>query len=157
MVVESTVDDRRERKNQKEEDVVVIATQANMSESYFTKIANEVLEASEKLTNRLEEGINLLLGEFEGGASAGGSGSGPSQPQQPGASDSEFEGWDEDMDMEDMDDGSPLKGIAESVMGDIMAGQVSAAAPMHGWLSCRHCRDLVCHISTVHCKKQLTC
>lgn len=99
-----------------------------MSESYFTKVANEVLDASEKLAYRLEEGLNLFLGGEVDGASSSGS---ASKPHQGAASDNEFEGWEDDMD--GMDAGSPLDGIAQSVMGDIMAGQVSSFFP---WYSC---------------------
>uniref|UniRef100_A0A7S3L4C7 Transmembrane protein 18 n=1 Tax=Amphora coffeiformis TaxID=265554 RepID=A0A7S3L4C7_9STRA len=88
-----------------------------MSESYFAKLANEILDASEKLTNRFEEGLNILLGELDSSKT---SGSGDTAPPQPEATDNEFEGWD---DTEGMDDPSPLAGIAESVMGDIMASQ----------------------------------
>ena len=85
-----------------------------MSESYFAKLANEILDASEKLTTRFEEGLNVLLGELDKTSDTA------QQPPLEAGSENEFEGWDEEM----MDDPSPLAGIAESVMGDIMASQV---------------------------------
>lgn len=89
-----------------------------MSESYFTKLANEILDASEKLTNRFEEGLSILWGDLEGS----GKDTDSDNAQQFNA-ENEFEGWEE----EAMDDSSPLAGIAESVMGDIMASQVGLA------------------------------
>ena len=92
-----------------------------MSESYFAKLTNEVLEASEKLVDRFEEGMNILWGELEGTGSSG-SRSTTQQQEQPLEQD-EFAGWDADETGMD-NEASPLAGIAESVMGDIMAGQV---------------------------------
>ena len=94
-----------------------------MSESYFAKLANDILDASEKLTVRLEEGLSVLWKEMEGSSPSSASRGGGSTQQQDTASENEFEGWDE----AEMGDPSPLQGIAESVMGDIMASQVSSA------------------------------
>ena len=103
-----------------------------MSESYFTKLTNEILDASEKLTDRFEEGFNILWGELSQDGSS--SGSGASTPQAETTND-EFEGWGDDSqehEAEVMDESSPLAGIAESVMGDIMAAQVRVCAEATG-------------------------
>lgn len=92
-----------------------------MSESYFAKLANDILDASEKLTIRVEEGLNVLWNELEGKGAAGGT---AQQPPETTA-ENEFEELDQ---AEAMDESSPLVGIAESVMEDIMASQVSTAA-----------------------------
>jgi hypothetical protein len=104
-----------------------------MSESYFAKLANEILDASEKIVDRFEEGMNILLGEGGSGNKAsattdGGSSSGGHTP--PESIEDEFEGWDGAED--DMEDPSPLAGIAQSVMEDIMAGQVSVCSYHRG-------------------------
>ena len=103
-----------------------------MSESYFAKLANEILDASEKLTNRFEEGLNILLGELDNSKSSSGGGGDIPSPEGNNA-DNEFEGWNDE---EEMDDPSPLVGIAESVMGDIMASQVCMLKYM--FVCCAH-------------------
>ena len=98
-----------------------------MSESYFAQITNDVLAAAEKLTDRFVEGINILLGVIS--PSSRESATKSATPSQ-----NEFEGWDEDVHgggdiSEDiLNESSPLAGIADSVMGDIMAGQVRAGS-----------------------------
>jgi hypothetical protein len=94
-----------------------------MAERFFTKVANDVLAASEQLSNRLEDGIAAILtGEHapkqqeQGGAGAG-SGSG-SVPPQEHEFDDQFEIPEEELRH------NPLQGIAESVVGGIMGGQV---------------------------------
>ena len=109
-----------------------------MSESYFAKLANEILDASEKLTTRFEEGLNILLGELDS------SKSGSSGDTVPPPTDNEFEGWE---DAEGMDDASPLAGIAESVMGDIMASQVCNVGLKRS-LKNDLCRTSACFIAT---------
>jgi len=84
-----------------------------MAERFFSKVANDVLQASEHLSNRLEEGVSAIL-----------TGEPPKEKQEaPNTGDDEedeFEMIDEDL------MNSPLEGIAESVMGDILQGQVRA-------------------------------
>jgi hypothetical protein len=88
------------------------------TESFLTKQVNDVLEATEKLSNMLEEGITALM---TGGI--------PSKTSAGSSTGSEFDETgmtDEDL----MDEGPvmmehPLQGIADSVLGDIMKGQVS--------------------------------
>ena len=96
-----------------------------MSESYFAKLANDILDASEKLTIRVEEGLNVLWNELEGNRAAGGGST--AQPPPETMAEHEFEDLDQ---AEGMDESSPLAGIAESVMEDIMASQVSTTATM---------------------------
>jgi hypothetical protein len=100
-----------------------------MAERFFTKVANDVLAASEQLSNRLEDGIaailtgDLALKKKEGGAGADsgsgpGSGSGSVPPQYEDEFDDQFEIPEEELRH------NPLQGIAESVVGGIMGGQV---------------------------------
>lgn len=91
-----------------------------MAESFFTKLSNDVLEATEQVANRMEEGLALL---FNGGDSqrnhAG---------QNPASADhNPFR--DDDDDQEHLEEelrNNPLQGIADSVVGDIMIGQVGS-------------------------------
>jgi hypothetical protein len=100
-----------------------------MAERFFTKVANDVLAASEQLSNRLEDGIaailtgELALKQKEGGAGTGtgagaDSGSGSVPPQYEHEFDDQFDIPEEELRH------NPLQGIAESVVGDIMGGQV---------------------------------
>jgi hypothetical protein len=96
-----------------------------MAERFFTKVANDVLAASEQLSNRLEDGIaailtgDLALKQKEGGADAGaGAGSGSVPPQYEHEFDDQFDIPEEELRH------NPLQGIAESVVGGIMGGQV---------------------------------
>jgi hypothetical protein len=92
-----------------------------MAERFFTKVANDVLAASEQLSNRLDDGISAIFTEHapklkEGGAGAG---SGSVPPQQDNFEfDDQFEIEEEDLRH------NPLQGMAEKVVGDIMGGQV---------------------------------
>lgn len=92
-----------------------------MAERFFTKVANEVLAASEQLSNRLEDGIAAILtGELapkqqQDGAGAG---SGSVPPQFEHEFDDQFEIPEEELRH------NPLQGIADSVVGGILGGQV---------------------------------
>jgi hypothetical protein len=95
-----------------------------MAERFFTKVANDVLAASEQLSNRLDDGISAIFTEHapkmkqQDGAGAG-SGSGSVPPQ---ADDFEF---DDQFEIEEEElRHNPLQGMAEKVVGDIMGGQV---------------------------------
>jgi hypothetical protein len=107
-------------------------------ESFFSTITNEILDAAEKITIRLEEGLALI---FDASSSAaqqdsqdnkgGGGGAAPGQTltreQMEATLHGEFSNEElqmlEDEDMDGMPT-SPLEGMAESVLGDIMANQV---------------------------------
>jgi hypothetical protein len=87
-----------------------------MAERFFTKVANDVLEASEQLSNRLEEGIATILnGDLAPKQHAQ---EDQQQQQQGPPHDDQFE-----IDEEELRH-NPLQGMAESLVGDIMSGQV---------------------------------
>jgi hypothetical protein len=94
---------------------ISILDNTTMSESYFARIVNEVLDASEKLTIRIEEGLNVVLSGGEEVPKT------PGGTTPPPTTEHEFEDWDEDYADEES---SPLAGMAESVMGDILSSQV---------------------------------
>lgn len=83
-----------------------------MSE-YFQRVANDVLKASEEITARMEDGITAMLGDLS--KTAGGGGGATPPP--------EFDG-DEGFEIEEEFMGSPLNGIADSVLGDLMHNSV---------------------------------
>lgn len=98
---------------------------APSAERFFTKVANDVLDATEKLSVRMEEGINAIMtGSLLGDDSSSGSGasdggfpaSAPSLSNDADTDDAAFS--EEDL------MSSPLDGIAESVLSDIMKNQV---------------------------------
>jgi hypothetical protein len=83
------------------------------SESTFEKLANHVLESVEQVAARAEEGLALLMsGNLDGGDTAAGGNDGP------------FDNDDVTMEMDEDMIGSPLEGIADSVLSDIMSKQV---------------------------------
>lgn len=121
------------------------SSQQEGQESFFSKIATEVLDAAEKLTNRFEEGLSLIFDASQAASSSsqqndnpyksnGGGGDVPhretlTREQLQATLHGEFS--EEELQMienEGMADGdmpaSPLEGMAESVLGDIMANQV---------------------------------
>lgn len=84
------------------------------AEGVFARIANEVLEAAEHIVTRVDEGVAAIMhGSLpHDGASSHNIDSDP-------AADADYDPlMDEDM------EGSPLEGIADSVLSDIMGGQV---------------------------------
>ena len=87
------------------------------SSSYFERVANDVLEASEKLVNGVEEGLAILFAGGNGGATT------PSPAEDVSTSRDEEEEWDETQMTENLMQSSPLGGIAESVIGNILDGQ----------------------------------
>jgi hypothetical protein len=97
-----------------------------MAERFFHKIVNDVLEASEKLTVRLEDGITALM---TGKLPSQDKGAAPSVSEQAsGADQASSEVFEDELEMLEEDHGgSPLEGIARSVIGDIMDKQVSFA------------------------------
>jgi len=86
-----------------------------MAERFFAKITNDVLEATEQVANRMEEGLNLLLN----GAAAN-----TKEPAQEHSAN--YIPYDEDdqAHIEEALRNNPLQGIADSVVGGIMSGQV---------------------------------
>ncbi|CAB9526906.1 Transmembrane protein 18 [Seminavis robusta] len=78
---------------------------------YFERVANEVLRASEDLSVRFEDGLAALInGEIPGIEQA-------TRQQQQTITGGEFEDIEEEL------MNSPLEGIAESVISDLMANQ----------------------------------
>jgi len=95
---------------------------------YFQKVANEVLKASEELSVRLEEGLTAMITgqqfpkkQDEAAAAAAAAASHDSTPPTPTPT-TMMDGDDFEMEEEFM--ASPLQGIADSVLGDIMDGSV---------------------------------
>ena len=89
-----------------------------MSE-YFQRVANDVLKASEEITARMEDGISAILGDLSSTpptSSGSGSATPPTSP--------EFDNVDDDFEIEEEFMGSPLNGIADSVLGDLMQNSV---------------------------------
>lgn len=87
----------------------------NQAESYFSKIANDILEAADQIVTRFDEGLNVILsGKLPevGGAT-------------PGTTSDNILGSDNDlfMNMDEEMTGSPLEGMADSVLKDILKGQ----------------------------------
>jgi hypothetical protein len=98
-----------------------------MADRFFQKIANDVLEASEKLTARFEEGLTAL---FTGGLPAAAEnkevqpdpdGEVPESEVYPSSS------FEDEVHLLESEGGygeSPLEGIARGVIGSIMDNQV---------------------------------
>jgi hypothetical protein len=85
----------------------------------FGKIANEILEATERVAARIEEGISVLSsGKLPGATNE-------ESPMDSQSDSDTIMAQDEGLHMDDFMDGSPLEGIADSVIGDLMGGQVS--------------------------------
>ena len=86
-----------------------------MSE-YFQRVANDVLKASEELSARMEDGLTAMMtGELPKAATEGSGATPP--PTADGFGEDDFEIEEEFMH-------SPLEGIAESVLGDLMQNSV---------------------------------
>jgi hypothetical protein len=87
-----------------------------MAEHFFVKMTNDILQASEQLANHLEEGITAIFkGESTEASSDTGTGAGYAADDD---GEDQFEVLEEDLRH------NPLQGIADSVVGDIMGGQV---------------------------------
>jgi hypothetical protein len=108
-----------------------------MAEQFFNRIADDVLKATEQIQNRFEEGWSVLsTGELPNNNKAT-----PEEDFADSAAQQSIQFDDIDLDglseeeikelleaQEDMMQHSPLKGIADGVMGNIMAGNVRAPA-----------------------------
>ena len=107
-------------------------------ESLFNRLSNELLEASNQIQSRFEEGLSALLGEESSSGGTGGSKNG----YFPGEFDDlDLDGMDEDevkrVLEQEMMDNSPLEGIADSVIADIVSRQVSSTDSLpHPLLCC---------------------
>ena len=101
------------------------------AERFFTKVAQDVLDATERLANHLDDNINLFWGST---SSSSGGGSSSSENDGSRSTENDFHILD-DIDsedhtssvMDDTDDASnynPLQGMADQVLSGIMDGQV---------------------------------
>uniref|UniRef100_A0A7R9ZM62 Transmembrane protein 18 n=1 Tax=Craspedostauros australis TaxID=1486917 RepID=A0A7R9ZM62_9STRA len=98
------------------------------AEGVFTKLANFVLETSEQVVNVVEDGLAAITtGEMEqrDGASSSHASSAYGGPGGDGGGEFEFSEDDDDVMME-----SPLNGIADGVLKDIMKGQTKPRSAM---------------------------
>jgi hypothetical protein len=92
-----------------------------MAGSFFKKLSNDVLEATEQVANRMEEGLALLFNGGEPQRNNAG--------QNPASADHNppFHEYDDEQEhLEEAFRNNPLQGIADSVVGDIMSGQVGS-------------------------------
>jgi hypothetical protein len=81
--------------------------------SAFDRLANHILESAEQIATRFEEGLSIVMtGKLPGEA-----------PEQ--QTSKEFDHDDVLMEMDEDMMGSPLEGIADGVLSDIMSKQVS--------------------------------
>jgi hypothetical protein len=106
------------------------------AENFLTKMANEVLQAADNVATRMEEGLSVIMtgGLPNEGAAAGDSNAGSNIPVQEEEEFDmkdfpEFDNLSEEeiqrIIQDEMMQNSPLAGIADSVLGDIVSGQVS--------------------------------
>ena len=90
-----------------------------MTESIFERVTNEILEASENIATRFEEGLSVLMtGSIVDKLNEG-------APKSPPTGNEAIPDVDGEEFMMDDDMGNPLPGIADSVLGDILKDQVS--------------------------------
>lgn len=96
-------------------------------ESLFSKVTNELLETVDRMANVVDEGLSILMA----GESGGGGGEESQSSHSPPPAD-HADSYDEEfyMSPEEMMDSSPLEGIAESVIGDLMSSQVGPQTPL---------------------------
>lgn len=86
---------------------------ASHDESYFAKISNSILEAAEQIVARFDEGLAVIT-----------SGKIPENGNFPSNLQNDVLGSDDvTMEMDEEMLGSPLEGMADSVLKDILQGQ----------------------------------
>lgn len=104
-----------------------------MAEQFFNRIADDVLKATEQIQNRFEEGWSVLsTGELP--KTAQGAAESTTQQQQQSfdiddldldeLSEEEIQELLKSQQADDLMQHNPLNGIADGVMGNIMAGNV---------------------------------
>lgn len=101
-----------------------------MAEKFFNKIADDVLKATENIQARFEEGWSVLsTGELPDSSKPAGA---QQEQVELNLDDLDLEGLSEEElqqlmaeHQQELMDHSPLKGIAENVMGNIMSENVS--------------------------------
>lgn len=96
-----------------------------MAKHFLTQVANDVLEATERVADRMEEGLTLL---FNSGKLPEKNDAEPAAAHDDG---SEYvplgDEYEDQAHLEEELRNNPLQGIADSVVGDIMSGQASHA------------------------------
>jgi len=105
------------------EDVSSTFHLAIMAESYFTRVANDILKVVEQISDDVDE---MFATVFSGGSES---------PKAPPTSSPEIDDILDDM-PEDFE--HPLKGIADSVMDDILAGQKRPEGILENITAFRH-------------------
>jgi hypothetical protein len=106
------------------------------TENFLTKMANEVLQAADNVATRMEEGLSVIMtGELPKEGAAAGDSNIPVQEEEEFDMKNfdikdfpEFDNLSEEeiqrILQDEMMQNSPLAGIADSVLGDIVSGQV---------------------------------
>lgn len=102
------------------------------AEAFFTRLSNDVLEATEKIAESMEDGLGIL---FAGGSKE--QAPTPAMPQ-PGAADDFTVTDDEFLSAEELAQESPLNGIAEGVLGGILGQQASHDSILSQFQAFRH-------------------
>ncbi len=87
------------------------------AERFFTKIAQDVLDATERLANHLDDHFSQIFGRSNDDRTDG------NDTGRDSSTDKDFNIID-DNDEEDATAGSPLQGMADQVLNGIMDGQV---------------------------------
>ena len=96
------------------------------AERFFTKVAQDVLDATERLANHLDDNINLFWGSTSSGGSSENDGSRSTENDFHILDDIDSEDHTSSV-MDDSDDASnynPLQGMADQVLSGILDGQV---------------------------------
>lgn len=92
----------------------LLANKATMAQQFFEKLSNDVLEATEQIADRMEEGIKLMFA---------GEGSTNSPTPTPDTGDFTIEEELDDLKEDGLGD-TPLRGIAEEQLKNIMENNV---------------------------------
>lgn len=87
-----------------------------MAERFFAKLTNDVLEATEQVANRMEEGLSLIFGGDAKGGGIGGELAARATGHQ------QFDQHEDGLEEALRD--NPLQGIADNIVGGIMGRQV---------------------------------
>ena len=96
------------------------------AERFFTKVTQDVLDATERLANHLDDNINLFWGSTSSGSSSENDGSRSTENDFHILDDIDSEDHTSSV-MDETDDASnynPLQGMADQVLSGIMDGQV---------------------------------
>eukprot|EP00540_Astrosyne_radiata_P005049 CAMPEP_0116844460 /NCGR_PEP_ID=MMETSP0418-20121206/12705_1 /TAXON_ID=1158023 /ORGANISM="Astrosyne radiata, Strain 13vi08-1A" /LENGTH=260 /DNA_ID=CAMNT_0004475425 /DNA_START=38 /DNA_END=817 /DNA_ORIENTATION=+ len=100
---------------------------------FFTKVTNEILDASEQLAARLEDGLSVIMSGKLSGQEEEAAGEKAPTPTSSSQQEMPSFGEDDDFVMSEVDEDmttSPLEGIAEGVLKDVFKDQVGPQTPM---------------------------